>query len=157
MIKGATELCESLTYSQYEEAIDAGMLMVSMSTDGSIWYDTGITTLTKPDETTQDDGWKKIRRTKVRLEMFDRLDRTLEPKVGRVSADSDGVADIIQAGQRVLDAMVTEGKLFTGPVFMEDPANPYEGDSAWFIIQADDIDSLEKIYLHYKFRYSQES
>ena len=25
-----------------------------------------------------------------------------------------------------------------------DAANPPEGDSAWFIIQADDIDSLEK-------------
>lgn len=155
VINGATDLCESLTYSQYEDAVDAGMLMVSMSADGSVWYDTGITTLIKPDEATQDDGWKKIRRVKVRLEMFDRLDRTLEPKVGRVSADSDGVADIIQAGQRVLDAMVNEGKIHAGGTFVEDPANPYGGDSAWFIIQVDDIDSLEKIYLHYQFRYSQ--
>ena len=106
----------------------------------------------------QDDGWKKIRRVKVRFEMIDRLDRALAPKVGRVSADSDGVADVVQTGQRILDMMANnEGKLAAGPVFREDPDNPYTGDSAWFIIQADDIDSLEKIYLQYQFRYSQNS
>lgn len=156
VINGATELCESLTYAQYSDAIDAGMLMVSMSSDGAIWYDSGINTLVTPDEATQDEGWKKIRRVKVRFEMIDRLNRALEPKVGRVSADSDGVSDIIQTGQRILDSMAdNEGKLARGASFQEDPANPYTGDSAWFIIQADDIDSLEKIYLHYQFRYSQ--
>ena len=155
VIDGATDVCESLTYAQYEDAIRAGMLMVSLSPDGEIWYDSGINTLVKPEGGTQDDGWKKIRRTKTRFEMIDRLDRELMPKVGRVSADSDGVADVVQTGQRVLNAMVSEGKLFTGAKFVEDPANPFEGDSAWFIVQADDIDSLEKIYLQYQFRYSQ--
>ena len=151
VIKGATDVCESLTFAQYEAAIDAGMLLLSMSPDGSIWYDTGINTLTTPDEATQDEGWKKIRRVKVRFEMIDRLDRELAPKVGKVSADSDGVADIVQAGQRVLDSMAnSEGKLQPGATFVEDPSNPYNGDSAWFIVQADDIDSLEKIYLHYQ-------
>ena len=88
--------------------------------------------------------------------MFDRLDRQLAPKVGRISADTDGVADVVQTGQRVLDAMAnSEGKLQPGASFYADPENPYTGDSAWFIIQADDIDSLEKIYLQYQFRYSQ--
>lgn len=157
VIAGATELCEALTYSQYEQAIDAGMLMVSMSADGSIWYDSGITTLTKPEAGTQDDGWKKIRRTKVRFELIHRLDVALNPKVGRVSADSDGIADIVQTGMRVVNAMVAEGKLAPGATFCEDPNNPFNGDSAWFIIQVDDIDSLEKIYLQYQFRYSQKS
>lgn len=156
VVNGATELCESLTYSQYEQAIESGMLMLSLSPDGSIWYDSGINTLVSPAEN-QDDGWKKIRRTKVRHEMFDRLDRALAPKVGRVSADTDGVADIVQTGQRVLNSMVAEGKLLSGAVFCEDPDHPFTGDSAWFLIQADDIDSLEKIYLHYQFRYSQNS
>lgn len=92
----------------------------------------------------------------MRFELIDRLDRALMPKVGKVSADTDGVADIVQSGQRILDAMANnEGKLFPGATFTEDPSNPYTGDSAWFIIQADDIDSLEKIYLQYQFRYSQ--
>ena len=154
IVNGATELCESLTYAQYEQAIESGMLMLSMSPDGSIWYDSGINTLITP-ETNQDDGWKKIRRTKVRFEIFDRLDRALAPKVGRVSADNDGVADIVQTGQRVLNEMVAETKLLPGAVFCEDPERPYTGDSAWFLIQVDDLDSLEKIYLHYQFRYSQ--
>ena len=155
VIEGATDLCESLLYSDYEEAILHGMLMVSMSPDGEIWYDSGVNTLINPEEN-QDNGWKKIRRVKTRFEMIDRLDRELTPKVGRVSCDSDGVADVIQTGQRVLDAMANnEGKIFPGATFTEDPDNPYQGDSAWFIIRADDIDSLEKIYLQYQFRYSQ--
>ena len=156
VLNGATDLCESLTYSQYEDAILSGMLLLSMSPDGSIWYDSGINTLTNPDQLTQDEGWEKIRRVKVRFEMIDRLDRELSPKIGRISADSDGVADVIQTGQRVLDSMANnEGKLMPGPTFTADPENPVTGDSAWFIIQADDIDSLEKIYLQYQFRYSQ--
>lgn len=155
IIQGATELLESLTYAQYEDAINAGMLMPSMSPDGLIWYDSAIDTLTHPDASTQDDGWKKIRRVKVRFELFDRLDRALAPKVGKVSADTDGIADVVQTGMRVLNAMTIEGKIRPGAVFIEDPERPYEGDSAWFIIQADDIDSLEKIYLQYQFRYSQ--
>lgn len=158
VITGATDVLEALTYDQYVEAIKSGMLMVSMSPDGKIWYDSGINTLTVPEGETQDEGWKKIRRVKVRFELFDRLDRTLMPKVGKVSCDPDGIADVIQAAQRVLDSMANnEGKLFPGAVIAEDPSNPAEGDSAWFIIQTDDIDSLEKIYLHYQFRYSQNS
>lgn len=156
VVNGATDLCETLTYSQYEQAIASGMLLLSMSHDGSVWYDSGVDTLITP-ASNQDDGWKKIRRTKVRFELFDRLERALAPKVGRVSADTDGVADVVQGGQRVLDAMSAEGKLMPGAVFCADPANPMSGDSAWFLIQIDDIDSLEKIYLHYQFRYSQNS
>lgn len=156
VITGATDLCESLTYSQYEDAILAGMLMVSMAPDGTIWYDSGIDTLTVPEAGVQDDGWKKIRRVKVRFELINRLDLALSPKVGKVSADSDGISDVIQSGQRVLDLMANnEGKLQPGASFTEDPERPFTTDSAWFIIQADDVDSLEKIYLQYQFRYSQ--
>lgn len=158
VIDGATDLLESLTYYQYEEAINSGMLMVSMSPEGEIWYDSGYNTLISKADSFTDDGWKKIRRVKVRFEMFDRLDRALAPKVGRVSGDSDGVGDCIQTGQRILDTMANdEGKLAAGPSFTEDPDNPFDIDSAWFIIDANDIDSLEKIYLHYLFRYSQNS
>lgn len=157
VVEGATDLLEGLTYYQYEEAINSGALMVSVSKDGQIWYDHGFNTRVSPADTIDDEGWKKIRRVKVRFEMFERLDRALEPKVGRVTADSDGVADCVQTGQRILDAMVTEGKIAAGATFTADPANPMSGDSAWFLIQADDLDSLEKIYLQYLFRYSQNS
>lgn len=152
VISGATGLLESLTYAQYEQAIQSGMLLPSMSSNGSIWYDSGVNTLVKPGSN-QDEGWKKIRRTKTRFELFDRLDRALLPKVGRADCDSDGIGDVIQTGNRVLTAMADEGKILPGAKFSVDS---YAADSAWFIIQADDIDSLEKIYLHYQFRFSQE-
>ena len=151
-INKATGLLETFTNMQYESAILSGMLLPSMSNDGDIWYDSGINTLVKPEEN-QDNGWKKIRRTKTRFEMFDRLDRALLPKVGRVNCDSDGIGDVIQTGNLVLAAMANERKLFAGASFS---VERYAADSAWFTIQADDIDSLEKIYLHYLFRFSQE-
>lgn len=157
VIDEATDLCETLTFAQYTAAIAAGALMLSKSSEGAIWYDSGINTLTNPEPGTQDKGWKKIKRVKTRFELIDRLDRALNPKVGRVSADSDGIADIIQTGQRVLDAMTIERKLMNGARFFEDTENPHDGDSAYFIIQSDDIDSLEMIYLQYQFRYSQNS
>ncbi len=152
VIRGASDLLETFTYAQYEDAIRNGMLLPSMSNDGDIWYDSGVDTLVSPN-TEQDEGWKKIRRTKTRLEVFDRLDRALQPKVGRVNCDSDGIGDVIQTGMRVLDAMIRERKLSTGATFTVDT---YAADSAWFIVRADDIDSLEKIYLHYQFRFAQE-
>lgn len=155
IINGATDLLESLTNAQYEDAIDSGMLLLSMSPDGAVWYDSGINTLVHPANINLDEGWKKIRRVKVRFELIDRLDRALGPKVGRVSCDTDGIADVIQTGQRVIDSMIAEGKLLAGATFVEDTANPHAADYAYFIIQADDIDSLEKIYLQYQFRYSQ--
>ena len=157
VLPNATDVLESLTYSQYEEAIENGMLLLSISPEGVVWYDSGINTMTASESQDLDAGWKKIRRVKVRFEMIDRIDRTLSPKVGRVSCDSDGVSDVIQSAQRILDYMVNEGKLMSGASFTEDSDNPHEGDSAWFIIRADDIDSLEKIYLQYQFRYSQNS
>ena len=36
----------------------------------------------------------------------------------------------------------------------EDDDNPPEGDSAWFVIAVDDIDSIEKVYLLYRFRFT---
>lgn len=153
VIKGAINVLETFSYAQYVDAINNGMLLPSMSNDGDIWYDSGVNTLVKP-SVDQDDGWKKIRRTKTRFEMFDRLDRALLPKVGRVNCDSDGVGDVVQTGSRVLEAMIAENKLAAGATFT---VERYAADSAWFVIAADDNDSLEKIYLHYQFRFAQEA
>ncbi len=152
VIKGATDVLETFTYAQYVDAIQNGMLLPSMSNSGDIWYDSGVNTLISP-TVEQDEGWKKIRRTKTRFEMFDRIDRALQPKVGRVNCDPDGIGDVIQTASRVLEAMVMEHKLLEGASFTVDS---YAADSAWFVITADDIDSLEKIYLHYQFRFAAE-
>lgn len=152
VISGATDLTETLTNYQYSEAIKHGLLLLSVGPEGQIWFDSGINTLVSP-SADQDDGWKKIRRVKTRYELMDRIDRTIAPRVGKINCDADGIAYIIQSAKAVIKEMIAEHKLTAGDIY-EDPENPHAGDSAWFIIECDDIDSLEKIYLHYQFRYS---
>lgn len=151
-IAGATDVPEKLTNAQYIDAIKNGLLLVSAGPDGQVWFDSGINTLVSLKDN-QDEGWKKIRRVKTRYELQDRIDRTLAPKVGRINCTPDGIAYIIQCGTGVIKEMIAENKLSAG-TFYEDPERPHQGDSAWFIIEVDDIDSLEKIYLHYQYRYS---
>ena len=154
-VEGMAELGETLTDAQHIAAIQNGCVMFSQAMDGSVWVESGVTTLIHPNSD-QDDGWKKIRRVKVRQEAMDRIDRTLDPLTGRLDNDADGIANVIKLGMDVLDAMYAEGKITTGYSFIEDPDKPHKGDSAWFLIALDDLDSLEKIYLNYTFRYSAE-
>lgn len=153
MIDGMSDIGETLTDAQHITAIQNGCVMFSQAMDGSVWVESGVTTLVNPD-VNQDDGWKKIRRVKVRQEAMDRIDRTLDPLTGRLDNDDDGIANVIKLGTDVLDAMYAEGKIVNGYSFIEDPNGPHKGDSAWFLIALDDLDSLEKIYLNYTFRYS---
>lgn len=153
-VPGAVDVADKLTNAQYESAINAGTLMLSVGPNGAVWFDSGITTLINPAEN-QDDGWKKIRRVKTRFEVLDRIDSALAPRVGKVNCDADGILSLIQTGTGVLKEMAAEGKIQSNYSMYTDPANPYGGDSAWFIIEVDDIDSLERVYLQYMFRYSQ--
>ena len=151
-IPGAESCLEKLTNQQYEEAIKAGLLLLSEGYDGQVWFDSGVNTYTVLAEE-DDEGWKKIKRTAVRNEAFDRIDRTLEPLIGKINCDDDGVDNVIQQAKAVLAQMELEGKILDTYDFYEDPDNPHAADHAHFIIQIDDIDSLEKIYLTYQFRY----
>ena len=154
-IEGAVELDEALTNSQIIEAIRSGCLIISKSKTSDVMIEKAINTLVVPGPD-QDAGWKKIRRVMTRFEMMSRIDVTLEPFVGSVNNDPDGRAAIIAAAQSVLDAMIGEGKLFPGATVFLDENNPPIADSAWFIIQADDIDSFEIGYLTYQFRFAPE-
>ena len=151
-IPGAESCIEKLTNQQYEDAIKAGLLLLSEGYDGQVWFDSGVNTYTVLAEE-DDEGWKKIKRTAVRNEAFDRIDRTLEPLIGKINCDDDGVDNVIQQAKAVLAQMVLEKKILDTYDFYEDPDNPHAADHAHFIIQIDDIDSLEKIYLTYQFRY----
>lgn len=154
VIPDAVSLIETLTDTQYQTAVSSGMIALSTSPDDKIWVDAGITTLTEP--TGEDDkGWQKIKRVKIRFEMMTRISDKVEPLAGQVDATTDGKTTTIQAAQGVLNDMVAEKKLATGAIIelVEDPtADP---DSAYFKITAYDIDSLEKFYLVYKFRFSE--
>lgn len=157
VVPGAVNTLEVLKNSQYEDAINNGMLLLSPNDEGQVWFDSGINTLITLDSN-QDEGWKKIRRTSTRFEMFDRIDRTVAPLIGRVNCDDVGINDVIAAGQKVLDAMASgdEKKIAAGATFAEDTEYKRGPDYAYFVISAQDLDSLEKIYLRYQFRFSAE-
>lgn len=154
-VPGAATVIESFKNSQYEKAIQSGMILLSPSDDGQVWFDSGVNTLITLGEN-QDDGWKKIRRVATRFEIFDRIDRAVAPLIGQVNCDNIGIGDVIVRGQNILDAMVAEGKLQEGASFVEDADYKRGSDFAHFKINADDLDSLEKIYLRYQFRFSAE-
>lgn len=154
-ITGAVECTELLTNNQHERAIRAGALMFSVSAANTVWVEQGVNTLVLP-TAKEDEGWKKIKRTKVRFELFQRLNDTVEPLVGRVNNDPDGRMTVVQVSNGVCQTMAAEGKLLAGAYVEIDPDNKPEGDSAWFVVCADDIDSLEKMYYTFKFRFAPE-
>ena len=155
VLSGMVDVMEKLTNSQYEAAIDAGMMAFSLSANGNVQIDSAITTLNSL-QGDDDEGWKKIKRTKIRKELMNRASVTVEPLIGNINNDPDGRATVMQAINGLLQLMVNEKKLLADPVpyINVDTANLPQGDSAWFNIGADDIDSLEKAYFVYKFRYS---
>ena len=61
-------------------------------------------------------------------------------------------SDILQG---LLRAMTAEGKLLAGASVYEDPDVPPAGDSAGFVIEANDVDALEKVYFTYRFSFAQ--
>ena len=144
------------TNAEYEDAIKSGLLLASVSSNGTVWFDSGVNTLVNP-SAEEDEGWKKIRRVATRFELMNRIDVATAPLIGKVNCDSNGIAIYIQYAQGVINEMIKEGKLHNGATVYEDPETPYAGDSAWFIIVGDDIDSLEKSYFKYQFRFSPNS
>lgn len=155
-ITGAVDLTEMLTNNQHERAIKAGVLMFSVSSANTVWVEQGINTLVLP-SAKEDDGWKKIKRTKVRFELFQRLNDTVEGLVGKINNDPDGRMTVVQVSNGVCQTMVAEKKLLSGAYVEVDPNNAPEGDSAWFVVYADDIDALEKLYYTFKFRFAPDS
>jgi hypothetical protein len=153
VVSGFTSLAEPLTNSQIEKALAKGCIVLTVNASDQIWIESAINTLITPSGN-QDAGWKKIRRTKTRFELMDRIVATTDPLVGKVNNDSDGRAAFIAAAQGVVNTMIGEKKLLEGGTVYEDKNNPPAGDSAWFIIAVDDIDSIEKAYLTFRFRFA---
>lgn len=156
VVSGYAELSEALTNTQIEAALTSGCLVLTTNSSGQVWIEQGINTLITPTGD-EDEGWKKIRRVKTRFELMQRVGDTVDKLVGKINNDTDGRAAIVAAGQSVIDTMIAEKKLASGSTMTEDESNPAHGDSAWFILAVDDIDSMEKIYLTYRFRFSGEA
>jgi hypothetical protein len=60
---------------------------------------------------------------------------------------------LIAAAQGIINRMIADGALLQGTIF-EDPNNPPVGDSAWFVVQVDDLDSAEKVYITFQFSFA---
>ena len=147
-----TELREALSPTQMTKAEKLGCLVLSRNPNKQIWVDNAINTLITPADN-QDEGWKKIRRTKTRNEMITRMNNQADTLVGKVDNDTNGRATIISQLQGIGDTMIEEKKL-TACRVSESSVYKADGDSAWFDIDCIDKDSAEHIYLTYMFRFS---
>lgn len=152
IVNGFTEILEQLTNTEISTAEKRGCIVLSYNSDRQIWIDNAINTLITPADN-QDEGWKKIRRVKTRFELLRRMNITSDNLIGKIDNDSNGRATVISQLQAVGDAMVEEGKLVSCSV-AESSTYTADGDSAWFDIVVIDKDSMEHIYLTFKFQFS---
>ncbi len=159
-IIGAVDVGEELSNEKYIDATKSGMLLFSKNRNGDVRIENGITTLNKPGNTpegTEDAGWKKIKRVMIRHELMNRIDIALDYQISNsvqdVLMDTDGVASIRSTILRVIQEMQNERNLHGGAAEVSFNASASGPDSAAFTIAVDDIDSMEKIYLTYCYRY----
>jgi len=153
VITGATKVVGALTNTEIIEALQSGCLVFTVSASGNVWIEQGINTLVTLNGE-QDKGWKKIRRAKTRFELIDRINIATENIVGNVGNDDNGRDTFIAAAQGVVNAMIAENKLIEGTVTLN-PAHAPSGDSAWFVVDVRDLDSIEHIYISYLFHFSE--
>lgn len=151
VLEGVTQLNEVLTPTQMIRAETMGCLVLSVNKKKQVWIDSAINTLVAPGEN-QDEGWKKIRRTKTRYELITRANDQADSLIGKVDNDANGRATIVSQIQGIGSAMVQEGKLVSCRV-TESADDSAQGDSAWFNIDCVDKDSAEHIYLTYMFQF----
>ena len=152
VVRGATELVGALANAEIEQAINSGALVFTMSAQKQVHIEYGINTFVTP-TADMDAGWKKIRRVRTRDNLMDRIAATWDPLIGKINNSPDGRATLIAAAQGIINRMITEGALLQGTIF-EDLNNPPVGDSAWFVVQVDDLDSAEKVYITFQFRFA---
>ena len=153
VVQDAIELLEPLTNGQMIQAEEKGCFLLSLNEDDQVWIDNSINTLVTLGND-QDEGWKKVRRTKCRFELMTRVNRTCDKLVGRLNNDANGRATLVTAMNSVIREMIGERKLFEGSYAAEDTRYKPVGDRAYFMLVIGDIDSLEKIYLDYNFSYA---
>lgn len=152
VVTGFTEILEKLTNTEIVAAEKKGCIVFSYNSTKQVWIDNSINTLIVPADN-QDEGWKKIRRVKTRFELIRRINIVTDALTGKVDNDTNGRSTVISQMQGVGDAMVAESKLVFCKV-TESTLYMADGDSAWFVIDVVDKDSMEHIYLTFLFRFS---
>lgn len=153
VISNALELIENLTNGEITRAEQKGCFVLSLNDDDQVIIDNAINTLVTVGND-MDSGWCKIKRTKLRFELMDRVNRTCEKLIGRLNNDANGRATVVAAMQGIINEMIGENKLFFGSYVEEDPVHKPEADRAFFLLHVGDIDSMEKIYNTFVFSYA---
>ncbi len=155
-LTGAVKLIRGYSHEDYKRAVQGGLVTLSINELDQVVIENGNTTLINPEKGIEDLGWKKIKRTKTRNEIFYDIDIELAPYVADVTPDDDGAYFVIGLISNVLNRKVADKKI--APDYAINLTTEIqEPDSFSYEIVVYDYDSLEKIYLHYKFRYAQET
>lgn len=152
VVEKFTSLNEPLTPTEMTNAELSGCLVLSVNKAKNVWIDNAINTLITPADN-QDNGWKKIRRTKTRYELLTRMNEVADNLIGNVDNDTNGRATVVSQLNAVGSAMIDEGKLVACSV-TESATNAAVGDSAWFDIDVIDKDSIEHLYMQFTFRFN---
>lgn len=152
VLRNVTTVVGELTADQQTASINAGMAFFSTSPTGTVRVHYGITTFTTP-TADKDLGWSKIRRVRTRDYLLNRIENEWDPMIGQINNSPDGRATLRARAQGVVNEMITLGALLAGEV-RDDAARPPVGDSAWFEVLVDDLDSAEKLYLTAMFRFA---
>lgn len=153
-IPGAAGIVGPMTNTQIIEALQSGIMLFSYSATHAVWIEQGINTLTSL-TADQDAGWKKLRRVKTRHELMQRLNESCEPLIGAITNDNNGRNTLTAIGNGIIGEMIAERKLLSGSMAVDTVYVP-EGDSVWFKIAILDLDSIEKVYMNYQFRFSED-
>jgi len=155
VVNQAVALTESLTETDIEDAINAGAVIFSLNASEQVQVEYGVNTLVTPG-VEQNDGDKKIKRMRIRDNLIERVSIVNDGLVGKIDNDSDGHGIVIASARRIVDQMIADKLLRSDPepVVKIDDNNPPAGDVANFVIEVDDVDSLEKIFVTFGFRFA---
>lgn len=152
VVSGAKSVVGGFNRSDTEAALNAGMLTFSTNHLGQVYISQGITTFVTP-TADLDRGWSKIRRTRTRDRLMNRIYAAWFPIIGQMNNDADGRSTLIQVAQVEIDAMIAERALIAGQI-VTDPARASGADYAYFVADIDDLDGIEKVLLTANFRYA---
>ena len=150
-VKNAVELLNSYTNEEYEQADTNGLITLAIDDEDRIVVELGVTTLNTLVEGIDDEGWKKIKRGRIRQELFQRCNISLNQAKGDLTPDDDGYSYAKSRLILVLEEMVVEKKIRPGYEIERRIVPDEPQDEVSFDIKVRDYDSLEKFKLHYNF------
>lgn len=145
VVEGATGVVGELTNEEINEAIKAGKFVFTTDDEGNVIVEYDINSLVHPDDS-QDDSYKKNRVIRVFDSFANTLKRTFPPN--KFDNDPDGWDVMEGFGKTILQQYADAGAIKNVDYdtdFLVDRTRS-EGDSTYFNIYIQPVDSAEKLY-----------